>query len=509
MKIADSVQETTAGTSSSTITLGGATAGNRTLAAAIAAAGSKIAIGTTGVPFRVEDDAGNWLDGKFTITSGTVITRTSISASSAAGAGITLAGTVRKVSLVLAAEDLNDLVTLADGIAVTALPAAAALAGADIVAISQGGVDGRTTLSAIAAYVLSTQSPATALTFSGPASGAVGAASGNFTVAANGIIAGTVVVTPSDGGAGGTFTPTTRSISAGTPTGTFTYAPASAGAKTLSITNNGGLTNPAGVTYTASAAAATAITMSGPATGAVSAASANFTVAANGTIAGTVVVTPSDNGGGGSFTPTTVSLSSGTPSGTFKYTPSATAGARTISATNNGGLTNPSNITYTSTAANAPVYELRTTSANGYPNSGKWFDALESTTYTPSTDGTGYYYIQPGHGYKCEVWVRTAAGVPAQSVKAVWSKSTTVPPIAFSDTTYNGHTSTIDLCERGANWQNPGDNYYGMYAAFPYIYDLLSNKVANTRWYLWIITSDGFAAPVDNGTGIPLYVTVT
>jgi trimeric autotransporter adhesin len=109
------------------------------------------------------------------------------------------------------------------------------------------------------------------------------------------------------------------------------------------------------------AAAATGVTMTGPTTGLVSVASSNFTIGVTpvgGTITGTVVVTPSDNGGGGTFTPTTVSLTSASPSATFTYTPSAAAGARTISVTNNGGLTNPSNITYTSTVSDttAPTF---------------------------------------------------------------------------------------------------------------------------------------------------------
>lgn len=105
----------------------------------------------------------------------------------------------------------------------------------------------------------------------------------------------------------------------------------------------------AGTSFTTSAAAATAVTMTGPSSGAVGVASTNFTIGANGTITGTVTVTPSDGGGGGTFTPTSVAISSGTPTATFTYTP-ASSGAKTISVTNNGGLTNPSNITYTASS---------------------------------------------------------------------------------------------------------------------------------------------------------------
>lgn len=96
--------------------------------------------------------------------------------------------------------------------------------------------------------------PVLAVTLSGPASGTVGVASANFTVGASDALTGSVVVTPSDGGAGGTFTPATVTISAGTPTATLTYTAASIGAKTISVTNDGGLTNPSSITYTAASA---------------------------------------------------------------------------------------------------------------------------------------------------------------------------------------------------------------------------------------------------------------
>jgi hypothetical protein len=101
-------------------------------------------------------------------------------------------------------------------------------------------------------FTIST-APATAVTLSGPSGGIVGAASTNFTAGANGAITGTVTVTPSDGGGGGTFSPTSVAISSGTPTATFVYTPGSAGAKSITVTNSGSLTNPGALTYTASA----------------------------------------------------------------------------------------------------------------------------------------------------------------------------------------------------------------------------------------------------------------
>ena len=95
---------------------------------------------------------------------------------------------------------------------------------------------------------------ATGYSLSGPASGNVGVASTVFTVTltpAGGTVSGPVVETPSDQGAGGTFTPATVQLTTAAPSATFTYTPASSGTKTISCTNNGGLSDPAGVTYTA------------------------------------------------------------------------------------------------------------------------------------------------------------------------------------------------------------------------------------------------------------------
>lgn len=109
------------------------------------------------------------------------------------------------------------------------------------------------TLATGATHPISRSSPATAVTLTGPTSGTNGVASTDFTVGADGTITGDVVVTPSDGGDGGTFTPTTVTINSGSPTGTFTYTPASTGTKTISVTNDGGLTNPSSISYTSTA----------------------------------------------------------------------------------------------------------------------------------------------------------------------------------------------------------------------------------------------------------------
>lgn len=95
--------------------------------------------------------------------------------------------------------------------------------------------------------------------------------------------------------------------------------------------------------------AATAYTLTGPTTGLVGSATTNYTVQSNGTLAAPVTVTPSDNGKLGSFSPSSVTLAAGTnTSATFTYTP-LYYGTISISTTNNGGLTDPAPISFTST----------------------------------------------------------------------------------------------------------------------------------------------------------------
>lgn len=195
--------------------------------------------------------------------------------------------------------------------------------------------------------VTTAPAPATSYILSGAASGAPGIPA-LFTVhlPSNTTVPAIVIITPNDGGAGGTFSPSSVGLTTAGPSAMFTYTAPSAGAKTISATNNGGLIDPASVTFTA--AYATTYTLLGPSGGDAGTPSTNFTVAliAGTSVPGPVTVTPSAGGGGGTFTPASVVITTGAPSATFTYTP-ASPGAKTISVTNNGGLTNPGNLTYT------------------------------------------------------------------------------------------------------------------------------------------------------------------
>ena len=91
--------------------------------------------------------------------------------------------------------------------------------------------------------------PSPSYSVSGPSGGVALVESTNFTVTgAN--LTGPVVVTPASNDPGGSFTPASVTIDVGDLVKTFTYTPdGSLGTHNLSWTNNGGLSDPAGITY--------------------------------------------------------------------------------------------------------------------------------------------------------------------------------------------------------------------------------------------------------------------
>jgi hypothetical protein len=123
-------------------------------------------------------------------------------------------------------------------------------------------------------------------------------------------------------------------------------------------------------------AAATAVTLSGPASGTVNVASTTFTVGVNGTISGTIVCTPAATGGG-SFTPTTVSLTRESTTGAFTYTASS-SGIKTISIANNARLSDPESVNYAVSDVRAADWTTRSTAPGVVWSHG--FDREEEVT---------------------------------------------------------------------------------------------------------------------------------
>ncbi len=137
------------------------------------------------------------------------------------------------------------------------------------------------------------------------------------------------------------------------------------------------------ITYNESAPTSTGYTFIGPTSGIVNTASAPFTLAL--TPAGSIppvdptIFTPTDNGGGGSFSPSSIQLSSSTQQVTVTYTPS-TSGMKTLSTSNNGGLTDPSSISYTASAQQLVIGTISTVSQG---------PTLISLSATAASGGTG------------------------------------------------------------------------------------------------------------------------
>jgi hypothetical protein len=237
---------------------------------------------------------------------------------------------------------------------------------------------------------------ATSVTVTGPTSGSIGAPSTNFTATLDATSLSAVVVTPSDGGAGGTFTPASVTISAGTLSGTFTYTASSSGAKTITATNGSGLTNAGSVTYTVSSAPPTTVTLTGPVAGTVSVASTAFTATLNAAAQSSIIITPSDGGAGGVFAPSSVTITVGNSSGTFTYTPSST-GTKTISITNGSGLTNIGTIGYASSPGPTVV---PVTDVNLFFSPYNWFsDGAGAMQSTNIRAGSTYAWCNMRGGY--------------------------------------------------------------------------------------------------------------
>lgn len=230
----------------------------------------------------------------------------------------------------------------------------------------------------------SNATPATTFTFSGPSGGIVGVPSTNFSVTPNGSYTGSV--TPSAGGGGGSFTPSSLSWSNALDTKTFTYTPTTPGVKTIALANSGALTEPTPLSYTASSGTATSFTFTGPTEGEVNLPSTSFVVTPNGSYNGTVTPVAV---GGGSFSPAVLTWNNTEEAKTFVYIPT-TEGGKTLSLSNSGGLTNPSSISFTSTP--------RTATAISYLGPSEGYVGEVSSDFTVIPDGVYTGTITPSAG---------------------------------------------------------------------------------------------------------------
>jgi hypothetical protein len=336
MSYANRVKESSTTTGTGAIALAGAATGFRAFAAGFT-------VGAT-MPYAISDALGNWEIGNGTLSASTTLARTTVLASSNGNALVSFPAGSKDVFCTLSASQIAAFQVSQDIAFAAAIP-----------------------LTVAGTQYMPQQTVAGAIA---------------FTVAASPVKGASVYV---------------RLIADGTNAPTFTGMKEWGGS--LGYLNTSRFVNEIQFFYdgydtwysisqavgaVAEPTAATGVTMTGPTSGVVSTASTNFTVGVTpvgGTITGTVVVTPSDAAGGGTFAPTAVSLTSGAPTGAFTYTPNATVATRTISATNNSGLTNPANISYSVTAAaTAPGAPTIGTATGG--------DASASVTFTaPGSNG--------------------------------------------------------------------------------------------------------------------------
>jgi hypothetical protein len=265
---------------------------------------------------------------------------------------------------------------------------------------------------------------AIALTLSGPNTGTVGVPTSIFTVGfspgGSGFDA-PVTVSPNDNNAGGFYTPASTVLSTANPTATFVYTPAGPGSVTTDVANDGGLAAPASWVTVVSRPTATDLRLQGPTSGTPDEDSETFLVTTLPFGSGpttSVIVTPSDSSAGGTFSPATVTLTSGSPSAAFVYHPSATPGRDvTIVLTNNGGLSNPTYPTFRVLAADEWVLNV-----NAYY--GPAFTGLAGTMAV-AVDGPTGALKAPTYGLVYELASTPGSYNASVVLKSSWSGTVT------------------------------------------------------------------------------------
>ena len=186
----------------------------------------------------------------------------------------------------------------------------------------------------------------------------------------------------------------------------------------------------------AAPAAATTYTLTGPTSGTVNVASANFTVTPNGLYTGTITPTST---GAGTFSPTSLTWSNTSTAQTFTYTPtSATGSPYTISTTNSTSLINPSSISYTVNGATGyqhyvPITVTSNTSiASGTQSN---FPMLVSSTFSQ--------WKSVGNGGHIQNLATAPNGgqEPADLIYSLSSSCTS--PLNFETESYNSSTGAL------------------------------------------------------------------
>jgi hypothetical protein len=353
---------------------------------------------------------------------------------------------------------------------------------------------------------------ATAFSFSGPATGTVNVASSPFTVTPSASWTGSVTITPSGGGLS---TPIVLTWSGSSSAQTFNITPTAAGTVTLTPTNSGGLTNPAALTCTVSAASSS-YTVAGPAALQPGVPSAFTVTPTGGKYTGNISLTQS--GGGVTSWPTTTLTWSNSSAGQQFWVVSSATGSVTVSSTNSGGLTDPSPVvTPVSVSAvssyylNGPGYALSGVASPMFAVTLGPGNMTGSVTITPSDSAGGtfspssvtltadsragfFQYTPPSGGATRHVATTNSLG---------WSNPASVSVVVTAPTSV-----TID-----STWlANPSNkNADGSYKLAAYtVYTLATNVTTLGRAFsssggAYVLDLNGYTVIYDNNT--PLVVT--
>jgi chitodextrinase len=501
MKFATRVKElmATSATSTSTITLLGPVAGFRSVAKAIA--GNALTAGDTGVCFMVEDNAGNWEEGMYTLTSATQLTRTSVTASSNDGAAVTFPNTSTKtVFNTVPGSFLASLLSTADGItpaqlaALSSVSASTKLLGLDanngVVTVAAGllpggtgGGPGDTTVPTMNGSLTSANVSATAATLNwSAASDAVGVTGyevskdGGTTYTALGVVLSY------------TYTGLTASTVYAMRVRAFDAAGNKAAPLSLSVT-----TAAASGDTTAPNLAGSLTTTNVTATG--------YTMnwqAATDNVAVTGYETSTDGG-------TTFSDAGNVTSRAITGATASTTYNLRVRAYDAAG--NRSNVLSASVTTNAAAAGMDTKYAM-YNTDGKGGAAAVVYPAPGNISTNGYYAAD------VSLYVRTPAGtaaLAAEVVQVAWSKRSGGVPVKPDLATYtqNGQKRALTRLGGWGDGDTPNSNgYYGLYSTNGNGSLFIWSATGGT-FDLWLFYSDGSAEPYDNGTGTPVGLVLT
>lgn len=180
-----------------------------------------------------------------------------------------------------------------------------------------------------------------------------------LTVQMDAAAAGSIVFTPHISGVAGTFSPSTLTLTIGQSSGTIDFTPTSAGAASLSTTNNASLPNPSavGVTVTSPADAPTTFSQAASRTVSLVGIPLTITYTLDKPATAPVTITPASTVPG-TFSAATVVIQTGATVGGVDFTASAYAAGQ-LTATNDRSLANPSAVNLTATVKRGVALRLR------------------------------------------------------------------------------------------------------------------------------------------------------